>query len=405
MIGALRIGAAVVAAGVLLALPASATAQTVLTLTGERLDAEPAGSSGTVECATSPGGTSTMTYDVTGVASGPYPGTFHETGSVSFNETEIISFSADFTIDSATGTIEGHKTHDPAEVPSVARCGPPGDMELGQVVFAERYTATVTGSPTGDHTESGRSRIGLTVQESGSGQTTVLMSQEFESGGPPGTTITLSPAVAFNPVSTPHTVTATVRDATMDPVQGMTVLFEVISPSGETARCVTDAEGICPFTYQGPDVPQADDIRACADTNVNGQPDVGEPCADAVKIWEAPATMTGQVTGGGFIRESRVTFAVHAKAATETDPVQGGCNVNDHIDNVRIKCLDVTSLVLTPTHATIFGQAEQDGISTNYRIDVDDLSDQDLPDTFQIQTDLGYLNGGTLTGGNIHIRP
>jgi hypothetical protein len=63
----------------------------------------------------------------------------------------------------------------------------------------------------------------------------------------------------------------------------------------------------------------------------------------------------------------------------------------------------VTSVVITPTHATIIGQAEQDGIATNYTIDVDDLSDQGLPDTFEIRTDLGYVNGGTLTGGNIHI--
>jgi hypothetical protein len=28
-----------------------------------------------------------------------------------------------------------------------------------------------------------------------------------------------------------------------------------------------------------------------------------------------------------------------------------------------------------------------------------------LPDTFEITTDLGYTNGGTLTGGNVQIRP
>jgi hypothetical protein len=87
-----------------------------------------------------------------------------------------------------------------------------------------------------------------------------------------------------------------------------------------------------------------------------------------------------------------------------TDPAEGGCNVNDHIQGIRIRCLSVTSVLLTPTHATILGTAEQDGIATNYTIDVDDVSDLDLPDTFQIQTDLGYSTGGPLTGGNIHIR-
>jgi hypothetical protein len=190
----------------------------------------------------------------------------------------------------------------------------------------------------------------------------------------------------------------------MEPVRGMTVLFVVTSPTGFTSRCVTNSDGICPLTYQGPADPQADDIRACADTNVNGQQDPAlEPCADASKVWTRTANSPGQVAGGGYIREFRVNFALHAKAQTVTDPAEGGCNVNDHIEGVRITCLSVTTVLLTPTHATIYGTAEQDGIATNYTIDVDDVSDLGLPDTFQITTDLGYTTGGPLTGGNIHI--
>jgi hypothetical protein len=77
-----------------------------------------------------PNGTSTFDYSVTGVASGPYAGTFTETGSVSVtpqtieHETEIspvfgtltyfsgflASLDATFTIQSSAGTVTGTKT-------------------------------------------------------------------------------------------------------------------------------------------------------------------------------------------------------------------------------------------------------------------------------------------------------
>lgn len=405
MFRSLRLGGAALAAGVCLALPAAAGAATVITLTGETLQSSLATSSGTVNCATSPTGTSTMTYDVTGVAAGPYPGTFHETGTVTFHQDVIESFSAHFTIDSPNGTVVGDKTMDPAELTPITQCGPLGSIPaFGRVLFAERYTATVTGSPTGDFTESGRSTMNLTVQESGPGDTAVIMAQDFQSGGPPGTTITLTPVTSINPVGTDHTVTATVRDAVGEPVQGMTVLF-TLTPGGGSICRGTDANGVCTLTYRGPDFPQADEITACADTNVNSESDPTEPCAVASKVWTAPATTTGQVRGGGYIKDSSLSFAVGADAATITDPVTGHCNANDHVAHIKIKCLDITTMILAPTHATLFGTAEQDGVATNYRIDVDDLSDAGLPDTFTITTDLGYTNGGPLTGGNIQIRP
>jgi hypothetical protein len=121
------------------------------------------------------------------------------------------------------------------------------------------------------------------------------------------------------------------------------------------------------------------------------------------KIWTRTANSPGQLTGGGYIREFRVNFAVHAKAQTITDPADGGCNVNDHLAGVRVRCLSVSSVLITPTHATITGEAEQDGIATNYTIDVDDLDALGQPDAFQISTDLGYTTGDPLTGGTIHI--
>jgi hypothetical protein len=172
-----------------------------------------------------------------------------------------------------------------------------------------------------------------------------------------------------------------------------------------TGQCTTDAQGRCEFTYQGPDLPGADLIRGCADSNRDGDVDPGEPCGEATKIWVLPATTPGQVTGGGWIVKGgeRVSFGFNAQSKDVGDAAKGNCNVIDHATNGHIKCLTVDSLVVAGTHATFFGQARVDGETTDYRIDVDDLSEPGAADTFKIQTDSGYAAAGTLVGGNIQI--
>ncbi len=72
--------------------------------------------------------------------------------------------------------------------------------------------------------------------------------------------------------------------------------------------------------------------------------------------------------------------------------------------DVKIKCLDVTSLVRSGTHATFFGNGTINGTPMTYRIDVDDLREPGSGyDTFRIQTSTGFILGGTLTQGNIQI--
>ena len=63
----------------------------------------------------------------------------------------------------------------------------------------------------------------------------------------------------------------------------------------------------------------------------------------------------------------------------------------------------VTQLVVVGTHATFFGQAEVNGVATNYRIDVQDLTSEDEGGTFVIQTDTGYTAGGVVTNGNVRV--
>ena len=117
-----------------------------------------------------------------------------------------------------------------------------------------------------------------------------------------------------------------------------------------------------------------------------------------------PATTPGQVTGGGWITRigaGLVSFGFNAQSDGAT--VKGNCNVIDHATRSQIKCVSVDSLVVATTHATFFGQASVDGVMTNYRIDVDDLGEPGTQDTFKIQTDSGYIAGGTLAGGDIQI--
>jgi hypothetical protein len=94
----------------------------------------------------------------------------------------------------------------------------------------------------------------------------------------------------------------------------------------------------------------------------------------------------------------------HHTSHSDGTTTKGNGNVIDHDKRIHIKWDNVQALVVAGTHATFFGQADQDGVTTNYRIDVDDLADPGAGrDTFKIQTGQGYIAGGVLTAGDIQI--
>jgi hypothetical protein len=110
------------------------------------------------------------------------------------------------------------------------------------------------------------------------------------------------------------------------------------------------------------------------------------------------------VTGGGQAPavDGRIVFGFNAQS--QNNGVKGNCNAIDVASNLHIRCRTVTALVVSGTHATFSGQATINGITTNYRIDVDDLAEPGQGrDTFKISTDSGYVAGGPLTDGNIQI--
>jgi len=153
----------IAATPLLLAAPTASAQVPPPTLTGETLSSfGPETTSTSFSC--DPQGTSTFTYQTSGVAAGAYPGTYAETGTVTFGPQVIpggpptgflMSWTASFTITSPAGTVTGTKTLSalvpPQSPPAIGAC-----TTGGQTFGAQRsantfnsaqklvYTATIT---------------------------------------------------------------------------------------------------------------------------------------------------------------------------------------------------------------------------------------------------------------------
>ena len=227
-------------------------------------------------------------------------------------------------------------------------------------------------------------------------------------------TVTLDPPAAENTVGTTHTVTATVTDASGNPVPDVTVRFEVTGAVNASGSCTTDAFGQCTFTYQGPDLPGEDTITAFADGDDDGTQDPGEPSGQATKTWVLPASTAGcKVSNGGRITATngdKATFGGNAKVSKK-DAVKGQQQYQDHGPGQRMKVhsIDIDALVCNEegTQADIFGTATIDKAGPHgFRITVEDNGEPGRgADRYQIQLDNGYDSGlQVLEGGNIQIK-
>jgi hypothetical protein len=366
----------------------------------------------------------TITFSAAGVATGPYAGSFTETGTaavVAQVRQPVLAFDASFSIDSPTGRVEGTK-HEIAPASSDGFCANLGPFEGPTLPFADAaffvpaiaYEATIH-TAAGSFTDSGGSFVHLAgcepVADPPFACPSKLLYEIFDSNQPSPipvgpAAVTVEPAEAVNAVGTQHTVTATVFDASGAPLAGASVIFSVQGSVHADGPCTTGPDGTCSFTYSGPQLPGADSITACADSNHNGAVDSGEPCGTATKAWLLPSSTPGQVTGGGQVAGTagadQVAFGFTARS---TDAgISGECTVVDPFTKTKIKCLDVTALIQTATHATFFGNASSNGVATTYRIDVDDLGEPGAgSDTFQIETSSGYAVGGLLVHGNVQV--
>lgn len=455
----IRLAVLIPAIAALLGLPSAVLADAPPTLTGEVLNHGWSPSNGTgapmLEIDCDPADVSTITFGVSGdVAFGPYPGTFTETATFTFGPQvtsqpnlpspvngslfdyargeltgALLSGSAEFTIASPTGQVTGTKTYTGAS-DSFGICrgyenaplpgglgGGTGNGHLWMVYGTLDYVAEIH-TPEGDWQDMGTSLLWFAQNqvtrvpdggstESGAFQQGFVSDGTLEPGATP-TMVTLTPQTAVNNVGTQHTVTATVENAGGMPVGGVDVDFTVAGSINTTLSCPTGASGECSVTYNGPSLPGADLIVGCADSDGNGARDPGEPCGEATKAWLLPSSTPGQVTGGGHVLNpsdgEEVAFGFNAKS--DSKGLKGNCTVVDKAParNVKIKCLTVDSLVQSGNSATFFGQADVNGVTTTYRIDVTDNGEPGRNrDTFTIQTGTGYSAGGLLDNGNIQV--
>jgi hypothetical protein len=380
---------------------ARADVDTVPTLTDETLDLRVTPLLGSASLTCQDAGNGTLTYHAVGEATGPYPGTATEDGTLVFVGGVIQSFDISFEIDSPAGHVVGNR--EPSFLDTIV-CTTVGPAQEINSILQERYDAMITiTTPMGTLQDHGAVSSGLTATVAG-GQTTLSTVASFVSDRA-GAFLDLTPTESVNPAGTTHTVTAFLRDSQLHPIGGETILFSVTGSSMQTGQCTTGIDGLCDFTYQGPDAPGADAIVACHDFDQDGEADPGEKCDTASKAWGEATSTPGSASGGGYINNvdgNRVVFGfgVHAGAGTPS----GSCHVIDLTANVHIKCLSVSLFVITLTHATVMGEATVDKVATNYRIDVDDVADPGaLSDTFTIDTDSGYTATGVVQHGDIQV--
>jgi hypothetical protein len=232
----------------------------------------------------------------------------------------------------------------------------------------------------------------------------------------PPATLTLDPVADTNTVGDTHCVTATVKDASGNPVPNVTVRFTVTGSVTTSGSATTDANGEATFCYTGPPLPGADAITAFADSDNDGTQDTGEPSGAAAKTWVLPVTTPHceiSITNGGRITAlngHRATFGGNAQSS-ETGETQGQEQYRDHgpVQPLNVHSINVMAIVCDGPglEASIYGQATINGAgSFFYRIKVRDLGEPGAGfDTYWILLETGYTSGEqTLEGGNVQIR-
>jgi hypothetical protein len=439
-------------AGGLLAVPSAVAADPVLPPAFDELftanvpfalSDSPTGTISNFQADCNEGGVSTFSFTVTGLATGAYPGSFSEDVTYSFDSSvnagvpddgeafasgRLLSYEASFEVVSGDTIVNGSKQLVAGLASTTsAECLESPDVRSAAVrafpVLALSYQAIID-TPNGDYSVAGSSGLEHVLDYTPSdpdapGRTPHgFFGQEYVSDGTPpqligpgpATTLILSPPAATSEVGTDHSVTATVRDASGDPAAPTAVLFTIAGSTTTTGSCSTGVDGTCTFTYAGPRLPGADSIMACADVNSNGACDPAEPTGEATVAWLLPVgSADGKVTGGGQIPHTsdpnqKVAFGFQVQNVNGT--LKGNCSVIDQspVRNIQIKCVDVSTLVTTGTRATFFGSATVNGVTTTYRIDVDDIAEPGRDaDTFRIETSSGYTASGVLSQGNIQV--
>jgi hypothetical protein len=182
------------------------------------------------------------------------------------------------------------------------------------------------------------------------------------------------------------------------------------SPFGATVTYNVTASDNCPGVTtvcappSGSVFPLGTTTVTCIATDTSGNT---ATCSFTVTVVTPPSTASAKVTGGGDIAVvgGTATFGMVEITSADGTP-KGNFTYQDHATGRMVKSTQITAVVVTGTHARIFGKATVNGSgSFDFVLDVDDLGEPGANvDTFRIEMSDGYVAGGTvLDGGNIQI--
>jgi uncharacterized repeat protein (TIGR01451 family) len=182
------------------------------------------------------------------------------------------------------------------------------------------------------------------------------------------------------------------------------------SPFGATVNYTVSASDNCPGVTvvcvppPGSIFPLGTTTVTCTATDSSGNT---ATCSFRVTVVSPASTASAKVTGGGsiLVPGGQATFGMVEISDTDGQ-LKGQLTYQDPVSGRTVKSTQITALVVTGTHARIFGKATINGAgSFDFVVDVDDLAEPGANvDKFQIQMSDGYIAGGTvLDGGNIQI--
>jgi hypothetical protein len=160
-----------------------------------------------------------------------------------------------------------------------------------------------------------------------------------------------------------------------------------------------DGDGIgdaCDDDRDGDGIPNPDDN--CPDVANPGQEDSdfdGEGDACDVSF----DSTVCKVTGGGVVTAARHNFGFNAQFR---GVAKGNVNYVDRAVGKHLKGANVTGVACSGNNATIQGSGTWGGAPVSFLVHVHDAGEPGVDDTFSIQIG-AYVQGGTLTGGNIQI--
>jgi virginiamycin B lyase len=238
--------------------------------------------------------------------------------------------------------------------------------------------------------------------------TIVKMNPSATPVNPEAAYLSMSPDQGVGSVDSSATLSVTATAPDQTPVANAIVRFAVSGSDTTAGSCVTDVDGRCTFTYNGPNLPGADSIKAYVDTNKNQFLDVNEPSATSTIAWLLPAITSGQTAGGGHVPNSStqqdIAFGFTAKSSG--GDLSGNCQIIDQTTATNLRCDSINSIVINGNKASIFGMATLNKTSTtDFRIDVTDNGEAGTSDSFTLSTSVGYGIAGILSGGNVQVKP